>query len=309
MTKSKNIMPPLNALKAFDAVARLGSMNKAARVLGIAPSSVTQHIRNLEDYIGTDLFDRQANAIALNERGRAYAEQVQTAFDTIQSATGQIATDIENDPVRISCVPTLGGAWLAEQLAAVKADFPGVAIRCDFSPTLVDFEVDEIDLAIRYGSGEYPGAISDCIHVDQVAPICTPETARHLITPRDLLNVTRLDSAESAPDGRSLWAYWAAEALGGDIAAQMGNPAQWALQSSQFSIEVLRATPTVAILEHSIIRKHIEAGVLVAPLELWVPAPFGYHIVASKRRPLRPAAKRLKALLKRSAPQHFGSLR
>ncbi len=308
MTKPTNMMPPLNALKAFDAVARLGSMNKAATDLGIAPSSVTQHIRNLEDYIGADLFDRQANAIALNARGRAYAEHVQTAFDTIQSATGSVATDIGNAPLRISCVPTLAGTWLAAQLAAVESEFPGLAIRCDFSPTPVEFESDEVDLAIRYGSGEYPGAIADRFHVDQIAPVCTPETAQRLLLPEDLLRVTRLDNAESAPDGRSLWAYWAAEALGDDMAAQVGKPAQWALQSSQFSIEVLCATPTVATLEHSVVRRHIEAGELVAPLEMWVQSPYGYYIVSSKRRPLRPAAKRLKSLLKRNAKQHFAPL-
>jgi LysR family glycine cleavage system transcriptional activator len=308
MTKPTNMMPPLNALKAFDAVARLGSMNKAATVLGIAPSSVTQHIRNLEDYIGADLFDRQANAIALNERGRAYAKHVQTAFDTIQSATGSIATDVGNAPLRISCVPTLAGAWLAAQLAAVEAEFPGLAIRCDFSPTPVDFEADEVDLAIRYGSGEYSGATADRIHVDQIAPVCTPETAQRLLLPEDLLHITRLDTAESAPDGRSLWAYWAAKAMGDDMAAQVGSPAQWAIQSSQFSIEVLSTTPTVAILEHSVVRRQIAAGELVAPLKMWVPAPYGYYIVAAKRRPLRPAAKRLKSLLKRGAKQHFEPL-
>lgn len=299
------MMPPLNALKAFDAVARLGSMTKAATALNIAPSSVTQHIRNLEDHIGADLFDRQANAIALNARGCAYAEKVRQAFDTIQGATGAIATDIGNDPVRISCVPTLAGAWLAEQLAIVEAEFPGVAIRCDFSPVPVDFDSDEIDLAIRYGSGEYPGADAHPLHTDRIAPVCTPQTAHMLITPEDLLQITRLDSAESAPDGRSLWAYWAAQAFGEDLATQMGNSAQWSLQSSSFTLEVLEATPSVAILEHSVAQAKIATGELVAPFGEWVPAPFNYYIVSSKRRPLRPAAKRLKALVKRNAKQHF----
>ena len=269
-------MPPLNALKAFDAVARLGSMNKAATSLGIAPSSVTQHIRNLEDFIGADLFDRQANAIAMNERGRAYAELVQTSFDTIQSATGSIALDIGSDPIRISCVPTLEGAWLARQLAIVEKEFPGVAIRVDFSPTPVDFESDGVDLAIRYGKGEYSGANAELIHVDQIAPVCTPETAQRLVKAKDLLHVTRLDSAETAPDGRSLWSFWATQAVDDDLSERMRDPAQWAVQSSLFSIEVLRVIPTVAILEHSVVRRLIATGELVAPFEMWVPAPVSY---------------------------------
>ena len=117
--------PPLNALKVFDAVVRLGSMNKAANELGIAPSSVTQHIRNLEDHVGGDLFDRSANAISLNVRGRAYSKGILDAFDTIHQATGAISQEISNAPLRISCVPTLAGPWLAEQLAIIEREFPG----------------------------------------------------------------------------------------------------------------------------------------------------------------------------------------
>lgn len=305
MAKKSGGNPPLNALKAFDAVARLGSMNKAAHALGIAPSSVTQHIRNLEDYVGGDLFDRSANAITLNGRGRAYAKKILTAFDTIQEATSAISLEISLEPIRISCVPTLAGPWLAEQLAAIQKQFPGIELRCDFSPALADFDGNETDIAIRYGAGVYSGTHAELLYTDTMAPVCTPHTAQQISRVGDMNDLIRLDSVESAPNGVSLWAYWEAQAEGKDVTNRFGAKPPWALQSSRFSMEVLRATPSVAILERSVVQQHLTSGVLVAPFDMWVSAPFGYYIVTSKRRALQPAAKHLKSLLKHAAVRHF----
>lgn len=305
MAKAKDVTPPLNALKAFDAVARLGSMNKAANALGIAPSSVTQHIRNLEDHVGGDLFTRSANSISLNERGQAYSRKILAAFDTIQEATGAISQEISNEPIRISCVPTLADCWLAGQFAAIQAQFPDIEIRCDFSPALADFDAGETDIAIRYGSGEYPGTCAALIHIDTLAPVCTPETAMRIKQSGDLKDTIRLDSAETAPNGVSLWAYWAALSGGETLARQCDAGPLWTLQSSRFAVEVLRATPSIAILERSVVQHDLASGTLVTPFDMWVPAPFGYYIVTSRRRVLSPAAKRLKSLLKHAAKQHF----
>lgn len=280
-------------------------MNKAAEELCIAPSSVTQHIRNLEDFVGADLLIRQANAISLNSRGKEYAKKVRLAFDTIHSATGEIFEESNSDPIWISCVPTLSGAWLARQIAKLAAEFPKHTIRCDFSPTPIDFDIEEIDIAIRYGPGEYPGTITELLHTDKLAPVCTPTTAERIKRPEDLIKMTRLDSFEGAPDGRSLWMYWASHAISDEFVNRLEGSQQWFLQSSLFSAEILKETSAVAVLEHSVVRDQLESGELLAPVGLWTPAPYGYHIVTSTRRPLRPVTKRLKALLKDSVKERF----
>ncbi|WP_227269911.1 LysR substrate-binding domain-containing protein [Roseobacter weihaiensis] len=299
-----NTTPPLNALKVFDAVVRFGSMSKAAIELGIAPSSVTQHIRNLEDYVGGDLFDRTANAIALNARGKAYSKSILTAFDSIHQATGAIFREISDAPLRISCVPTLAGPWLAEQLAVIKNEFPEQEIRCEFSPALADFASDEVDLAIRYGAGDYPGATTELIYTDVLAPVCAPETVAKLNGPDDLGECLRLDSVESAPSGLSIWRYWASLAGGDALEKRLEAKSPWILQSAAFSIEVLQSVPSVAILERAMVQPHLDRGLLVSPFDMWVSAPYGYYIVTSNRRVLQPSAKRLKALLKRSIKDH-----
>lgn len=297
--------PPLNALKVFDAVVRLGSMNKAASELGISPSSVTQHIRNLEDYVGGDLFDRTANAISLNERGQAYSKTILTAFDTIHHATETISNEISNAPLRISCVPTLAGPWLVEQLAIIETEFPEQKIRCEFSPALADFAADDVDLAIRYGSGDYPGATTELIYTDVLAPVCTPKMAEKLRSPDDLGECLRLDSVESAPSGLSIWRHWASLNGGDGLEKRVEANSPWILQSSSFSIDVLQAVPSVAILERAMVQPHLDQGSLVAPFDMWVTAPYGYYIATSNRRVLQPCAKRMASLLKRSVKDHF----
>lgn len=295
----------MNALKAFDAVVRLGSMNRAASELGISPSSVTQHIRNLEDFIGGDLFERTANAISLNARGDAYAKNISHAFDTIHQATGAISQKISDTPIRISCVPTLAGPWLATQLAIVEREFPGQKIRCDFSPALADFAADDVDLAIRYGLGSYPGTTTNRIYTDVLAPVCTPEMASKLRSPHDLADCLQIDSAESAPSGLSIWRYWARLAGGEALEKRMGAQSRWVVQSSAFALEILHATPSVAILERAMCQSHLDDGTLVAPFDMWVTAPYGYYIVTSNRRSLQPSAKRLKSILMRSISDYF----
>lgn len=301
----KRTTPPLNALKVFDAVVRLGSMNKAASELGIAPSSVTQHIRNLEDHVGGDLFERTANAISLNARGEAYSQSILDAFDTIHQATDAISQEISDAPIRISCVPTLAGPWLAEQLAIVEHEFPGQKIRCEFSPILADFTADDVDLAIRYGSGDYPGTTTDLIYKDALAPVCTPEMASKLRSPDDLADCLRLDTVESSPSGLSIWRYWAKLAGGDELEKRLEAQSRWVVQSSAFSLEVLQSVPSLAILERAMVQQRLDQGSLVAPFDMWVAAPYGYHIVTSSRRVLQPSAKRLKSLLKRSIRDYF----
>lgn len=284
---------------------RFGSMNKAADELGIAPSSVTQHIRNIEDFVGGDLFNRTANSISLNARGEAYAQKITAAFDTIQEATSAVSLKIDSSPIRISCVPTFATDWLAEQLAALRQEFPKTEIRCDFSPTLADFEADEIDIAIRFGTGVYSGTHTELLHTDALAPICTPETAAQIHQIEDIRHLIRLDTDESAPDGGSLWAYWADQIGGDDWSEHFEAQTHWTVHSSAFSMQVLRAMPCVAMLERSVVQPYLDNGTLIAPFEMWVQSAYGYHIVTSKRRVLQPAAKRLVSLIRKASKARF----
>ena len=109
-----------------------------------------------------------------------------------------------------------------------------------------------------------------------------------LTSPDDLRNILRLDSVESTPSGLSIWQYWASLAVDEALEQRLKTMSPWVLQSSAFSIDVLQALPSVAILERAMAKPYLDQGLLVAPFDMWVPAPYGYYIVASNRRVLQP---------------------
>ncbi|ESX47300.1 hypothetical protein X760_22270 [Mesorhizobium sp. LSHC422A00] len=301
MSNDTSKLPPLNSLKAFDAVARYANMSKAATALNIAPSSVTQHLRNLEAYIGVKLLTRTANSIALTQEGKRYSAAVRPAFDILAAATSSLLSQDDDGPLRVSCVPTLENSWFAAQLAALEERMPGVSIQCDFSPVPLNFDRDHVDFAIRYGAGTYPDADSELLFIDKVAPVCTPLTARLIKTADDLLKIARLSSPDVTAEGHSTWYYWANACYGSEFAQTIDGFKGLMLNSSRFIIEALKVGKSVAITDHITASPDLRRGLLVAPLGQWIDAPYGYYLLTPKRRMPRVASKQLKALLKKTA--------
>ncbi|MER9216724.1 LysR substrate-binding domain-containing protein [Mesorhizobium sp. M0663] len=301
MSVDPSKLPPLNSLKAFDAVARYANMSKAAAALNIAPSSVTQHLRKLEAYIGVKLLTRTANSIALTQEGKRYSAAVRPAFDILAAATSSLLSQEDDEPLRVSCVPTLGNSWFAAQLAALEERMPGVSIQCDFSPVPVNFDRDHVDFAIRYGAGTYPDADSEPLFLDKLAPVCTPLTARLIKNAHDLLKIARLSSPDATAEGHSMWYYWANACYGPEFAQKIDGFKGSVLNSSRFIVEALKVGESVAIIDHMTASPDLRRGLLVAPLGQWVDAPYGYHLLTPKRRMPRVATKQLKALLKKTA--------
>lgn len=308
MSQSK--LPPLNAVRVFDAVSRQGNMSKAARELGVSAPSVTHHLRTLEEFLGVKLISRTANSMTLTTKGKIYSEAIRSGFDILVHATDSLMRDEINDPLRISCVPTLANAWLAGQLVQLEKQIPGILIQCDFSPIPVNFHHDSIDLALRYGAGEYPDADSQLLFVDKVAPVCTPELAQRIQGPEDFLSVIRLQSPEKTSDHRSLWYHWGNMNFGHEFAEKIEVASGPTLQSSRFTVETLKVNNSVALLDYVSASEDLRKGNLVSPLELWVQAPFGYYLLTPKRRIPRDATRQLKAILRRNIYeiQHQGKI-
>lgn len=301
MAKQNQSLPPLNALKVFDAVARLGSMNKAAAELHISPSSVTQHVRNVEVYFNAKLVDRTPNSMELTAFGKSYARQIRPAFDIITSVTETFSETYGADSLVMSCAPSLANSWLASQLAALKEKFPNIAVCCDFTPAVVDFDREEIDIAIRYGAGHYPDADADLLFVDKVAPVCREALSKRVKFPDDLLTIERLSSVEHTEGEESLWEYWGRLHFTDEFAKKLKPDSASTYRSSRFTAEALKISDAIAILDHTSVYDDLQAGHLICPLGRWVDAPFGYYMLTPKRRSIKPAVKVLKSLLRRNA--------
>jgi LysR family glycine cleavage system transcriptional activator len=278
-------------------------MSKAALELGVSPPSVTHHLQTLEEFLGIKLITRTTNSITLTPQGRMYSEAIRPGFDILINATHSLMRHEIGEPLRITCVPTLGISWLAEQLAALELRLPGLHIQCDFSPIPMSFDRDMVDFAIRYGGGDYADADSELLFIDKVAPVCTPETARLIENVDDYLKITRLSTPDLMPEGRSMWYYWAKSLYGKEYARNVDVSSGQALKSARFTVEVLKVSQSVAIMDYVTAGEEVQRGNLVSPFNQWIDAPYGYYLLTPKRRSQREATKQLRTLLKRTVNQ------
>lgn len=198
-------LPPLNALRAFEAAARHDSFTGAAGELRVSHAAVSRHVRGLEARLGVTLFRKAARGVRLTESGAAYLEAVRQAFDLIGEATERIAKD-KSARLRISVEPAFAARWLVPRLGRWRAAHPDYEIILDVSSRLADLTRDEADLAIRYGRGGWPGLHLDLIVALRLFPVGARALLgrrRRLLTPAEMARVTLLHD-----DDGSFWRSW-----------------------------------------------------------------------------------------------------
>lgn len=167
-------IPPLNPLKVFETVARTENLTGAAHELHVTQSAVSRQISVLEAYLGVELLRRQRHGVSLTKAGRAYAEQIVPAFAMIAYATEELLKDSSQDALRLLTYTTFAAKWLIPRLPDFHAKHPGIEVRLSTAVPDVDFDRDEVDMAIQFGDGQWPNTQSDRLFTDQTEPVCSP---------------------------------------------------------------------------------------------------------------------------------------
>lgn len=201
-----NRLPPLNALKAFEAAARHLSVKAAAEELSVTPGAVSQMLKTLEVHLGRQLFDRVNRGIVLTEAGRNYLPPVRNAFRQIAEASRRVAAEEETGVLTVSTTPFFASAWLVPRLGAFRAAHPDIDLRILTGNGLADFTRDGVDVAIRHGLGRYPGLKSDHVLAVAMIPVAAPALVARLgkpASPTDLLAWPLVQDAD-----RKGWALW-----------------------------------------------------------------------------------------------------
>lgn len=170
----KHSLPPLNAIRAFEAAARHGGYVAAADELGVSPAAVSQQVRNLEDFLGKQLFRRYNNRIALTDAGQTIYSGAATALQSISAMTEQVVTGRARARLVVSCVPSMAERWIAPRLAAWRLRMPNFRFELRSEEDLVDFSRHEIDLRLSYGQNHYPDLVTIPLVQDEVVPMCGP---------------------------------------------------------------------------------------------------------------------------------------
>jgi len=250
-------LPPLAAIRVFEAAARHRNFTRAAEELGMTQAAVSYQIKLLESRLGAPLFLRLARHVELTDAGRRLAPQVSEAFDALRHAFAGVGTDTGR-VLSISAANTFASNWLAPRLGEFQLARPDLAVRVEASARLVDFAREEVDVGIRSGRGVWPGVRAHRLFAFNFAPLCAPRLLEGagVEKPADLLRLPILNPSDR------WWKIWF-DLMGveADVACRPGIRTD----SQQLDGAAALAGQGVAILTPALWRRELEAGLLVQP--------------------------------------------
>jgi LysR family glycine cleavage system transcriptional activator len=263
----------LNALRAFEAAARNGSLTRAAQELSVTQGAVSRHVSQLEEWLGIQLCVRMRHGIEATAEGAAYAATLRTAFDLIETQTRQLRTRPMDSILRIKLPPTFAIRWFVPRLARFHALHRHIDVHITTSHQQVEFDRDEVDLCIHSGPGPIPGAVCRKLFGEILLPVCSPGLFRNIEPPRDPADLGRfvlLCSMHRAAD----WPDWLAAA---NVATIDGNSG---LKFENSALAYQAATDELGIVmaQRAFVEDDLRTGRLVAPLPLRVRTGNGYYL-------------------------------
>ncbi len=281
-------LPPLNALRAFEAVARHLSITGAAEELGVTPGAVSQSVKALEDYLGRPLLERTPRGLVLTEAAAAALPSLSEGFDLLLDGSRRLAGPERGGRLTISVAPSFAAKWLAPRLPDFSEAHPEMDVQVQASMGLANFESEGVDLAVRYGAGRWPGLETKLLMREEVTPVCAQKLAEELTSPADLTKFTLIhdDSSladESCPD----WPMWLKAAGVTNIDATRGPR----FNQSNLALEAAMSGRGVVLAKRALAQADLDAGRLAAPFAMRTPIDFAYYLVyppgRARSRPAR----------------------
>ncbi len=266
-------LPPLNALRAFEASARHLSFTRAADELNVTQAAVSHQIKALEARLGTALFKRMNRALLLTDAGQAYVPAVREAFEGIMRATDQLMRRDRSGALTVSMLPSFAAKWLVPRVGRFREAHPEIDVRISTDHHMVDFAREDVDMGVRYGTGDYPGLHCVRLMTEDVFPVCSPALlkGRHpLLKPADLKFHTLLHD-----DFRLDWRLWLLSAGVKGVDPDRGP----AFTDSSMVVQAAVEGQGVALARSVLAATDLAAGRLVQPFDVSMPARWAYYAV------------------------------
>ena len=270
-------LPPLNALTSFEAASRHLSFSKAADELHVTHGAVSRAVRHLEEALGIELFVRATRSVSLTSAGAKYAAQVRDILDQLESATLAITGRNSTGILSISTLDSFAGKWLVPRLFGFRRLHSDIDVRLSTSERLADFVSDGIDIAIRYGRGQYPGLEAELLMQEELFPVCSPKLLdgpHPLRAPSDLKFHTLIHD-----DFHIDWSMWLRAAGIAGIDPHRGPR----LNSSGQALQAAMLGEGVVLGRSALVGDDLAAGRLVRPFEFKMPAGLAYYLVYPPR--------------------------
>lgn len=276
-------LPPLNAIRAFEATSRLSSAKLAAAELHVTPAAISHQLKLLESHLGFLLFKRSNRQLTLTEAGQRYAAVLHKLFQQLTEETRKL-TQSSRSVLMITAEPAFAIYWLIPRINQFKTLHPEIELRISASYETVDLHTSDIDMGIRWGKGQYPGLCSTLLFRNRLYPVCSPTILKRkrLKHPNDLKNYTLLHetTAIAQPDYPD-WRDWLHQA-----GATAVNPAAGLyFETGYLVIQAALDGQGIALERHHLVNSAIKAGKLIQLFDLSISETVcGYYLVFPDHR-------------------------
>lgn len=275
-------LPPLNALRAFEAAARHLSFTRAAAELCVTQAAVSHQIKALEAWLGAPLFLRRNRALEMTEEGQAYFPSVRQALDGLADVTSRLfAPDNGGGALTVSTMPSFAAKWLVMRLGRFQARHPDIDVRLHTSLVKVDFAQQDVDVAIRFGVGGWTGLKSERLMGDEVFPVCAPallQGDKPLKQPDDLRFHPLLHD-----DYFINWPMWLETAGVRGVDTSRGA----FFNDSALMLQAAMAGRGVALARGVLVADDLAAGRLTRLFDVSLPGDYAYFVAAPPHHFLR----------------------
>lgn len=269
-------LPPMQALRAFDAAARTGSLTRAAEALHLTHGAISHQIKALEEEFGVKLVERSGRGIRLTEEGERFAARLRAALAELGEAVREVSERRNPRQLRLTTMPSFAARWLLPRIGRFFKEHPDIDLEIRTGNSIVDLRREEVDVAIRYhAKGEWPGVTAEHFLDDYYFPVCSPRLANGRLPrrPADLANHTLLRA-----EGEE-WKPWFA-AAGLDWPEPMRGPG---FTDSSHMLQAAIEGQGIAIARSSLLGDDVRNGVLVKPFDVVVPSNRKYWLVYPPR--------------------------
>jgi LysR family transcriptional regulator, glycine cleavage system transcriptional activator len=280
-------LPPLTAVRYFEAAARHLSFTKAAQELHVTHSAISHQIKALEEWLGVPLFRRLNRSLMLTEAGQAYARPVREVLEKLGEASRALRSREQTGTLTVSVMPSFAAKFLVPRLGAFRRAHPDIDVRISASERLVDFAREDVDIAVRSGRGNWPGLRVDWLVRENLFPVCSPKLLSGPIplkSPADLLQHTLMHDSDW-PD--SMWQRWLGVA---GVKADQRKPSL-SFNYSNLMIQAAIDGLGVALAQEALVRDDLASGRLVKPFDIDMPSDYANYVVTPEAAAERPKVK------------------
>ena len=266
-------LPPLNSLKSFEAAGRLLSFSRAAHELNVTQAAVSHQIKLIEGYLDVTLFVRTPRKLVLTDQGRALLPDIIEAFDKLSNAIGAVRQEPSSKMISVRLAPSFAAKWLSPRLKYFWLQHPEIDLCLYHAHPAVDFDREEIDLAVTYGKGDWPGVVADPILSLDFYPVCTPA---FMSNDRPLSNIDNLRYYSLLHDANyECWSDWLRLAKLDGINANKGT----IIDDTNVLIQAAVDGQGVALGSTTFVQDLLDSGKLVKPFDITLVNEFAYYVV------------------------------